>query len=109
MGQIMDGARLTQLSDQGLHLGKFHHDLTVLPNPGKSWLVREMISKWPQFRCQRGVGRDRKKLVASIQVSEIIIIIYPDYIPSGKRLHNYGKSSANFSWDNSGTQWWIFP
>ena len=29
------------------NLGKFHHDLTVT-EPWESWLVREIIPKWPQ-------------------------------------------------------------
>ena len=29
-----------------IYLGKFHHDLTVLPH-WKSWLIREIIHKWP--------------------------------------------------------------
>ena len=31
-----------------IDLGKFHHDLTVLPSPGWSWwMYREIIPKWP--------------------------------------------------------------
>ena len=33
-----------------LFLGKFHHDLTVLPNPGIMVYLREIIPKWPSFR-----------------------------------------------------------
>ena len=29
------------------YLGKFDHDLTVLPSSLESWLVRGIIPKWP--------------------------------------------------------------
>jgi hypothetical protein len=28
-------------------MGKFHHDLTVLPKPGIMFFFREIIPKWP--------------------------------------------------------------
>jgi len=31
-----------------VNLGKFHHDLTVLPKPGTMVKVRGIIPKWPQ-------------------------------------------------------------
>ena len=31
-----------------IYLGKFDHDLTVLPNPGIMVYFREIIPKWPQ-------------------------------------------------------------
>ena len=32
-----------------IDLVKFHHDLTVLPNPGIMMNVREIIPKWPNY------------------------------------------------------------
>ena len=35
------------VKSHAIYLGKFDHDLTVLPNPGIMVHFREIISKWP--------------------------------------------------------------
>ena len=58
-------------------LGKFHHDLTVLPNPGNHGLY---MGNHPQmaelFRLVKYDNLPRNDVL----------------LPSGKRLHSYGKS-----------------